>query len=330
MKILVLGSGSIGRRHIRNLLTINIGEVSVCDISNEKLQATKKEFGIKTYFGLDEALLADCFDVAFICTPPSLHVKQAIQLLEKGMHCFIEKPLSNTLEGIDELIGLAVKKKKIVMVGYSLRFSSFFEKIKEIINSGTIGKVLFLKASIGYYLPYWRPNEDYRKGYGASQKLGGGIILDASHEIDYVRYLLGEVKEVFAISGKISSLEIDTEDYAEIIMRFENDVYAQIHFDYLQSNYRRNCEIVGDKGMLIWNINKNKLEQYSIKDNEYHVYCPGLNATVNEMYLREIKHFFNCISTGEKPLIDLDEAKLVQEIILKIRRSSEERKFIPV
>jgi predicted dehydrogenase len=330
MKILVLGCGSIGKRHIRNLLSINAGEVIACDINENKLGEAEKEFSIRGFGDLNEALRRDGYDVAFICTPPNYHVHQALRLLECGIHCFIEKPLSNDLAGVDDLINLADRKKKTVMIGYSLRFSNFLRKTKNLIDRGAIGRPLSLRASVGYYLPYWRPSEDYREGYGSKQELGGGIVLDASHEIDYVRHLLGEVDEVFAVCRKLSRLEIDTEDFAEIIMRFKGGAYSQIHLDYLQSNYRRNCEIIGDVGMLLWDINEGILKHYSLDDKEYHVYYEGLNSSINDMYMEEVRYFFACIDEQVEPLICLKEGKRIQEIIVKIKESSRLGHFVPV
>ena len=306
MKILVVGCGSIGKRHIRNLISINAGEIIACDINDKKLDDVKEEFAIKAFSDIEEALSINKYTAAFICTPPSCHVVQALKFLELGMHCFIEKPLSNSLEGIDDLINMANSKQKTVTVGYNIRFSPQLREIKKTIDNGLIGDILSLRASSGYYLPYWRPNEDYRKGYGSKEEEGGGIVFDASHEIDYVRYLLGEVDEVFAVCKKLSSLEIDTEDFAEITMHHRNGAYSQIHLDYLQTNYRRSCEIIGEKGMLVWDINERELKQYSLNDKEYHVHYDGLNANVNDMYLEEVRHFFRCMNGYEEPLININ------------------------
>jgi predicted dehydrogenase len=323
MRTLVIGCGSIGKRHIRNLLALNKFEIDACEVDARKRSDIEKEFSIKVHESLEQALDASRYDAAFICTPPSFHVKQALFLVKKGLHCFIEKPLSHNLDGIDDLIAAAAAGKKTVMIGYTLRFSPYLARIKDFIDSGTLGRLLCLKASVGYYLPYWRPHEDYRNGYGSKKSLGGGIILDASHEIDYARFLIGEISEIFAVCRKLSSLDIDTEDFAEIIMRSESGAYAQIHLDYLQSNYRRSCEIIGEKGMLVWDINERTLRQYSLKDKSYHTYYEGLNANVNDQYLNETRHFFACIEGKEKPLIDLSEGKRLQEIFEVIRKSSE-------
>ncbi len=330
MKILVVGCGSIGKRHIRNLISINAGEVIACDTSEMKLEEVRKEYSIKAFSDIEEALNMDEYTAAFICTPPSYHVMQALKFLELGMHCFIEKPLSNSLEGIDDLIHMANSKQKTVTVGYNIRFSTLLKRIKKSIDNGLIGDFLSLRASSGYYLPYWRPNEDYRKGYGSKEEEGGGIVFDASHEIDYVRYLLGEVDEVFAVCKKVSHLEIDTEDLAEITMHHRNGAYSQIHLDYLQTNYRRSCEVIGEKGMLVWDINERVLKQYGMKDKEYHVHYEGLNANVNDLYLEEVRHFFRCIKGEEEPLVSINEGKRLQEIIMKIKESSDKKRVLQV
>jgi predicted dehydrogenase len=330
MNILVLGCGSIGKRHIKNLHSMNVGQLFAYDVDKHKQRTVQKEFPVETFSSLEEALDDGNVDAAFICTPPSLHVKQALKLLEHGIHCFIEKPLSNTLAGLDRLVKLADQTKKTVLIGYNSRFSHFLIRIKKLLDDGSIGKPLFLRASLGYYLPFWRPQENYRKGYGAKQSLGGGILLDASHEIDYVCCLLGEVNEVFAVCKKISNLDIDTEDFVEITMYHKNGAYSQIHLDYLQTNYRRNCEIIGEKGMLIWDINERVLNLYDMNDKEYHVLYEGLNANVNDMYVEEAKHFFRCIEGIEKPLVGVRDGKRIVELIIKIKDSSAKRQFVSV
>ena len=330
MKYLVIGCGSIGKRHTRNLVSLNVGEVTVVDTNKKRLDHLRNDLPVRTFSELNEALEADSYEAAFICTPPSLHVQQAITLAGRDIHCFIEKPLSNDLEGIEELKKISESKNRTVFIGYTVRFFPLIRKIQELIADNAIGKVLFLKASIGYYLPYWRPHEDYRKGYGANESLGGGIILDASHEIDYARLFLGEVEEVSSVCRKLSSLEIDTEDYAEITMRHKNGAYSHIHLDYLQTNYRRSCEIVGDKGMILWDINEGVLKQYGTKDKEYHVHYEGIGTNVNDLYLEETRHFFRCIAGEEEPLVGLNEGRRLQEIIMKIKEASREGRTLRV
>jgi len=327
MRVLVVGCGSIGKRHIRNLLALNFA-IEACDVDDRKRSEVKKDFNIKVHNSVEQALDRSLYDAAFICTPPSYHVNQALSFVRKGLHCFIEKPLSHNLDGIDDLIAAVETGQRTVMIGYTLRFSPYLGRIKDFIDSGALGRLLCMRASVGYYLPYWRPHEDYRKGYGANKSLGGGIILDASHEIDYARFLIGEVSEVFAVCRKLSSLDIDTEDYAEIIMRSDSGAYAQIHLDYLQSNYRRSCEVIGEKGMVVWDINERTLRHYSLEDRSYHTYYEGLNANVNDQYLNETRHFFACVEGKEKPLIDLAEGRRLQEIFAAIRQSSESGRIV--
>lgn len=328
-KILVLGCGSIGKRHIRNLIALDM-RVAAFDVDAGKIDDVKKGLPVETFSNLDEALAGSSYDAAFICSPPTFHVPQALRLVKEGIHCFIEKPLSNSLYGVEELMAEAAARKRVVLIGYSVRFSRSFKAVKKLLDEGAVGRPLFLKASAGYYLPYWRPHEDYRKSYGASKELGGGIILDASHEIDYIRVLAGEVASVFGVVQKLSNLEIDTEDYAEIIMRHSSGIHSQIHLDYLQTNYRRSCEIVGDRGMILWDLNERVIKKFGPEDKEYHVHYEGLNANMNDMYMEETAHFFRCIKGVDRPLVDLKEAGRVQEIIRRIKDSSIQGTFLTV
>src|SRR5438034_6395276 len=122
--------------------------------------------------------------------------------------------------------------------------------VLRLVDEGRIGRPLAARAQCGYYLPFWRPGTDYREGYGARQATGGGIILDSIHEFDYLAWLLGRPREVFAYAGRVSSLEIDTEDNADVLLRFDYGAVANIHLDYLQRTYRRACDFIGEDGVI--------------------------------------------------------------------------------
>lgn len=330
MNVLVLGCGSIGKRHIRNLVSANVGRVVACDVRRERLDEIKREMPVDICLDLDTALEKNNFDAGLVCTPPAFHVPQARRLLESGIHCFIEKPLSHSLAGVVELKRLSEEKRKAVVIGYPIRFSPMFKRVKKMVEEGAVGRMLFIKASVGYYLPFWRPDEDYRQGYASRSELGGGVVLDASHEIDYVRCLAGEVEGVYAVCKKLSGMEIDTEDFAEIMMTHANGVHSQIHLDYLQTNYRRGCEIVGEKGMIVWDINGREIRHAGRKDREYHTYYEGLNAGVNEMYVEELEHFFRCVQDIERPCVGIEDGARVQEIIMRIKESSDKNRFLNI
>jgi len=320
MKILVVGCGSIGERHIRNLIDISSLNIIAFDTSKERLGVIKKRYNVETYDNIERCFEND-IDAVIVCTPPNTHIQVADQALAHSAHVFIEKPISDRLDGLDELIKKATDNQKIISVGYCFRFSEGLKMVKSLIDSGKLGRILSIKAEFGQYLPDWRPWQNYKQSYTAKKELGGGIILDGSHEIDYLYWLIGDVKEVFCFADKISALEVETEDTAEILLRFSNGVIGEIHLDFIQRAYSRNCKIIGEKGTLIWNFGEHKVSLYFADSNEWKIY--DVDADVNLMYIEEMKHFLQCIGGLSMPLIDATQGKRVLEIALAAKESSE-------
>src|SRR3989344_748334 len=169
--ILIVGFGSIGERHYRNLQSLGYSNVSVYDVDQKKISGPE----IVCINNLDSETLAK-FEVAFICNPTVEHILVATACATQGCHLFIEKPLSHNLERVDELIELVTRKKLIAMVACNFRFHDGFRKISELVSSGKWGKSLAARVVIGHDLSQSRPGTDYRETYAAKAK-GGGVIL---------------------------------------------------------------------------------------------------------------------------------------------------------
>lgn len=320
MKILVVGCGSIGERHIRNLIDISSHNIIAFDTSKERLDIIKERYNVETCDNIERCFEYD-IDAVIVCTPPSTHIQIAEQAIDNGAHVFIEKPISDRLDGLDELIKKATDNQNIITVGYCFRFSEGLKMVKSLIDSGKLGRILSIKAEFGQYLPDWRPWQNYKQSYTAKKELGGGIILDGSHEIDYLYWLVGDVKEVFCFADKISDLEVGTEDTAEILLRFSNGAIGEIHLDFTQRAYSRNCKIIGEEGTLIWNFGEHKVSLYLADSKEWKIY--DVDADVNLMYIEEMKHFLQCIDGLSIPLIDATQGKRALEIALAAKESSE-------
>ena len=320
MDILVVGCGSIGERHIRNLIDISSHDIIAFDTSKERLNIIKESYNVETCDNIERCF--ECgIDAVIVCTPPSTHLQIAEQAIANGAHVFIEKPISDRLDNLDKLIEKAANNKKIISVGYCFRFSEGLKMVKSFIDSGKLGRILSIKAEFGQYLPDWRPWQNYKQSYTAKKDLGGGIILDGSHEIDYLYWFVGDVKEVFCFADKISDLEVETEDTAEILLRFSNGAIGEIHLDFTQRAYSRNCKIIGEKGTLIWNFGEQKVRLYSADSKKWEIY--DVDADVNLMYIEEMKHFLQCIDVLSTPLTDAMQGKRVLEIALAAKESSE-------
>jgi predicted dehydrogenase len=259
-------------------------------------------------------------DGVIISSPTAFHIEQAIKAGQKGCHLFIEKPLSYKLDRVDALIKIVKKEKLKVLIGFCLRFHKQMVKIKELLDKKAIGRVYCARLSAGNYLPNWRPGKDYSKLYNAKKNLGGGVVFDLIHEIDYALWLFGEPIGLNANIFRLSDLKIETEDYAEIFLKFKNSVAVQVHLDYLNRKLKRSCEIIGEFGNIEWDYVKGSLKLIDARNNSVKDFSIK-NYDLNDMYVAEMKHFLNCIKGKEKPLIDIYEGKKSLRIALAARKN---------
>ncbi|MEM1689054.1 MAG: Gfo/Idh/MocA family oxidoreductase [Candidatus Hadarchaeales archaeon] len=327
LKILVVGCGSIGERHIKNLLSLGIKKLSAYDSDAKRLKYVGEKYGVEIEKNLESAL-AKKPDGALICTPPVNHVPLARQALHAGANVFIEKPLSHSMDGVDEIIEEAEKKGLIISVGYNFRFHPGMRLVKKIIESGEIGKVMFGRAQAEQYLPDWRPWQDYRKSYTARKEMGGGIILDGSHEIDYMRWLLGNVNEVFCFAGKLSPLEINVEDTASILMKHEKNKLSNVHIDFVRRDYSRMCEIVGEEGTVVWSFPAGSVRVFLAKNKKWRNVYRGCDW--NRMYVEEMRHFIKCLEGKDRPEVNGEEGKMTLEIALAAKLSAKTGRVVRV
>ena len=321
MKFLIVGCGSIGRRHIRNLQGLGGHEIVACDTDQERLGKIAKELGVRTSRDYQKTLEEGNFEAVFICTPNDSHVTLALEAARRGFHLFIEKPLSHNLEGVDELIERVELKSLTALVGCNLRFHPSLVLIKKFLEEGKIGKILFARIEFGYDLSSWHPAEDYRKSYSASRKRGGGVVLDAIHELDYARWFFGPLSLVSAHLDKISRLEIETEDTAEILLRTDFNALVSIHLDYLQRDYHRSCLIVGDEGTLRWRLKDQQVELCPARTQTREIFEEPKGYELNTMYVREMEHFMDCLKGKTEPAQDLQSARQVLEMACKAKEA---------
>ena len=261
MRILIVGFGSIGKRHLENLMNVSNNQLIICSKRND-LEGYKKK-GVIIHRTLNEAL-KDKPDVAFVTNDTSLHVPTAIVLAKNNMHLFLEKPLSNSLKDVEKLHTIIKKKKLITQMGCNLRFHPCIKKIKSMIEQQKIGKIISAQVQTCSYLPDYHPWENYRKGYAARKDLGGGIILTQIHEIDYMYWLFQEVENVISMSGKFSDLDITAEDYVSSLLKFKNKIIGELHMDYFQRPNFKSCQIRGTKGEIYWDSDNNCVNIYNM------------------------------------------------------------------
>jgi predicted dehydrogenase len=322
VRVLIVGFGSIGRRHLSNVRQLLPDAHTTIWRHARAVEAEQPPTGAdQLVYSLPEALSSRP-DVAILASPAPFHVPAAAALAAAGVHLMIEKPLSDSLNGIDDLIQESTRRGIVLMVGYHLRFSPSLISLHKAITDGSIGRLISLRAEVGQYLPDWRPGADYRKGVSARRELGGGVVLELSHELDYVGWLAGEVSSVHAEMAQLGDLDVDVEDVAEIVLRFSNGAIGSVHVDMVQRAATRSCRVVGTKGTLTWDGLRGHTQLFSVDRGEWiDLYGPS-DAGVNEMYLAELTHFFQSVIQGGDVPVDGAAGRRVLELALAAKRSA--------
>jgi predicted dehydrogenase len=332
MRVLLVGLGSIGRRHLGNLRRLlPSADVTVWrrsppgSKSGGGLAAREglPEGADRLVFGLEDAL-ATRPDLAIVAGPASTHVEIALPLAEAGVHLFVEKPIADRLAGVDELIRRCRARGRVLMVGYTLRFYPPLRRLREALRDGVIGRPLAVEATVGQYLPDWRPRRDYRDTVSARAELGGGAVLELSHEIDYVRWLTGEVVAVTGRVARLGDLAIDVEDSADFVMECDTGVMANLHLDMLQRAPTRRARVIGTDGTLELDLIRHELRRYTAASGAWSTLLAAPRLDFNEVYLDELGHFLACVEAGTVPLVTATDARRVLEIALAVKRASAE------
>ena len=325
-RILMVGLGSIGQRHLHNLKTLGVNDLLAWRVRNRPLSDVSLLDDVSCYDHLEDAFIQSP-DAVMVCGPTRYHLDVALKAAQAGCHLFIEKPLAHSWDGVDELIQIVKNKNLITLVGFNLRFHPALQWIKTAIQSEKIGKVVGIQAQVGQYLPDWHPLEDYREGYSARRELGGGVIFDLIHELDYVQWLGGDVASIACFAGKVSHLEINTEDCADILMRFACGGTGNVHVDYVQRIASRTCRIVGEEGTIFWDAVANEVHTFRVAEKKWQIKrWPDLDR--NQTFLSEMEHFLGCLSGREKPLIDVEEGARILKIALAAHESSDSGKVV--
>ena len=328
-KILIVGLGSIGRRHAGQFIKF-FDKIDIVDINPERILQAKKEYKINQSFNdFEDALENNSYDAVAITTPPHFHLPIAKLAASKKTNIFIEKPLGMNTHGWEEVIDLSEKNDLVIYIAFCHRHINYSKRLKEIINSNLLGRTIHANMRWGSYLPDWHPWEDYRNFYMAKKEQGGGALMDESHGIDLVRYILGDVKEVFAIVDTISDLEINSDDAAFLTLRMKDDSLVHINFDLSARAPRVNFEIICSNGTVIWDRAEHKIKIFNSADDKWLIEKYNKNDML-KMYDKQAEHFIKCISKEETSEIDLNDAIKTQKVIDAAFKSSESGKLISI
>jgi predicted dehydrogenase len=333
MKFLIAGLGSIGRRHLHNLLAL--GEQDI--VLYRSFQSTLPDdeysgFAVET--DLNSAL-AYHPDAVIVANPTALHLQVALPAIEAGCHLLLEKPIFHCLEGVDELQKAALDRSSEILVGYQFRFHPGLIQARQWVQEGAIGRPLSFRAVYGEYLPGMHPWEDYRVSYSARRDLGGGAILTLCHPLDYIRWILGEIESLWAYSGCLNTLDLEVEDTAEIGLKFQDGTLGSVHLNYNQLPPDHHLEIIGTQGTLRWNNADGSAAIYRANVNikagskgKWEIFQPPVGFKRNDMFLDEMRHFLSVTRGEVVPICTLDDGRKALEIALAAHRSTQTGKMM--
>lgn len=308
MKILICGIGSIGLRHLRNLKQLGYKDIIIYGTGKSKMtDAIEETKNIPKFSSLDDAL-AEKPDICMITNPTSLHVKTAIKAANASCNLYIEKPLSNNLEGLEELQSIISKQNLITFVTYQFRFHPHIKLLRSIFQdeNTSYGNPLYVTTEWSEYLPDWHPWENYKEGYSARSDLGGGVLLTQIHPLNYLNFLFGKIEHISINKNATNTLDIDVDDIADLLIQFNNGVSGHVHVDFLQKPRVHTMKIVTSEGRFEWDYHKNTLIFTTMDGNIETFNNNGFKR--NDMFLNMLKEFMCCVEHNEDTLFNIDDA----------------------
>jgi predicted dehydrogenase len=342
MKVLIIGLGGIGQRHLRNLRALLGNDVEIFahdlrpspPVLTDQLQieagtTLEEKYNLRIYLDLDQALALNPA-IVFVCNPSSLHIPAAMRAARAGCHLFIEKPLSNSLDQVDDLIELVEQHHLKAVVGYQMRYHPCLQRLYQLVLERKVGKILSVRAEIGEYMPGWHTYEDYRQMYASRKDLGGGVILSQIHEFDYLYWLFGLPRSVYTLGGHLSDLEIDVEDTADTLMECALDghpIPVMLHQDYLQRPLSRFCEVFGEAGKIRVDLRALKVDVFDGQGKQVETSSyEGFQR--NQLFMDELKDFLEGIQGKNTSSVDLQAGVQSLRMALAAKQSLAEGKVV--
>jgi predicted dehydrogenase len=325
--ILVAGVGSVGRRHVGNLMAVGAGPVRL--LRSGLGQPLPEAFGDLPVDNDLESALARRPRAVVVCNPTALHVPVGLAAARAGCHLLMEKPISHSLDGVADLARETEARGATCLVGFQFRFHPALRQVETWLADGAIGSVVSAHLEWGEYLPDWHPGEDFRSGYSARPELGGGVVLTLCHPFDTLRWLLGEVATVSAETGRLSGLGLDVEDVAQVTLRFASGAIGSVSLDYVRRPPRHALRIVGRHGQIRWNASDGAA-RLGRPGRDDVVCAPPPSFERNTMFVDEVRHFLDCLEGRDRPVCTLEDGTRALSIALAALESARSGRRIDV
>lgn len=325
LKLLVVGCGSIGERHIRCLGSCEEVQVTPCDPRPERLAQMQQLYATEPGIGDYAEADLDGFDAVLVCTPSDQHIPQAQRAAEHDCHMFVEKPISVDMDGVDELIRIAAERDLVLQVGYMLRHHPHLVRAKQLLDEQAIGTVYMADIYSASYVPDARP--EYARLYWAHRATGGGRLFNASHELDVINWLLGPVEQVGCLCGHfVLDVDSDVDDAAVLIMRTRDGRLASMFGADFQRNYKRGGQIVGSEGTIEYSYDEDRVSLYDAATrkwtHEHRKHEP------DDFYTTQMRNFCAAMRGQEAPAVTGEDGKLALAVALAGYKSAAEERIV--
>lgn len=316
--VLVAGLGSAGARHLANLRRLGCRRLGALRARGGPGPHGVDLAGVQVHRDLREALRVG-YDAVVVANPTSMHLDTALAAAEAGLDLYLEKPVSDRLEGTASLAKLVEGKELVAAVGCQLRQHPQLRAVAGWLREGAVGRVLRIDAEAGEYLPAWHPWEDYRASYAARRALGGGVLLTLIHEVDLLHWLAGPLRPVAARGGRSGALELDVEDHATALLEGAGSAAVTLHLDYLQRPPVRTFRILGARGTIAWDAYAGRCEL--VVDGRAAGSAPlPAGFERNDLFVAAMRDFLDRVADRGAPAVTLRDGLAALRVALELRQ----------
>lgn len=325
--LLVVGAGSVGRRHARNFRSLSC-RVSAVDPRSDRRNDISSDGAVEaTYPDFETAIGSGVFDAVVIASPTKFHVPQALEAIEHRLPVYLEKPPALDLEGANALEVAAAHTSTPVLLGYTWRWWQALRHLRTLVHDGAIGTVRHIRCTMSAHLEDWHPYERYQDFFMSSKALGGGALLDESHWIDLANWIMGPPDEVWATIGRISDLEIDADDNVDILLSYASGAKAVLHLDIHGRPHERSLTVSGSHGTIHWSDDPNVVR---VGTGAASWTGTPFDEERNDMFFAAATEFLSIVRGEAEPSCSLQDGIRVMRVVDAARRSSDEGGVIRV
>lgn len=327
--ILIIGTGSAGKRHGKNLISLGC-RISCMDPQKNRLDEIQEEVDlVGAYTSLEEALKnTEKIDGVAVTSPPVFHVEQCIAALERGIPVLLEKPVSPDEASARKLERVVKQTGVPLLLTYTYRWWPPLQKVRKLLKNQTVGNLRHVEFVMSAHLADWHPWENYWDFFMASKAMGGGALLDESHWVDLMFWFLGKPEQLFAKIDKISDLKIDTDDNVDIIVIYKNGLHITMHLDLYGRPHQKYIRFIGEKGTIFWTVEPNRVAIGKTMDEIWET--SNYNCERNEMFLEADKEFIGILNGDQVKTCSINDGVQVLAFIEAARKSNSMGRIVTI